>query len=580
MRNTKILSLVVCGLLAAAVSACDGDDESGTSTSGTGGSPTGSGGSGGGTGGGGDTGGGGGTGGAGGAQAWNLDLLTVGLEDPARVDYNGSDGGITHSGYRTLSQSSPEFMALPMVEQDKVKKIQGAAVPLASALFQPGPEVAGTEVTGLLVQGSAGERRQRIVLKLPAQGTWNGKLVVAGTPGTRNEFASEVVFASWLVAQGYAFVSGDKGMPLDTGSLFEGTHATQHWGDMMIDMGLWARERLEAATGQGITYVYAAGLSNGGYQVRRALEIDHVRVADGEARLFAGGLAWAGVYWPDERVLDGDQDGVVTPAELAAADHVVSSTEQAALALRWAYDPATLTTPAAFMETPPYSAAHPAVTDAGYSPESAVLWGAYNTLFDALKANNPIYQGVGYWNLTAYLYRADLLGHTAAEAAAYSPFVSQANQEPPFYAYVEGATDGNWTADSVSWALKIANTAEFSAPLVEIHGDADALVGLLANGHGYEQAVLAHGDPTLHRLYVIEHGPHVDRHADGGLDYDFDGQAGEEGAADQITPMQAYAERAFTYLSGWVEADTQPPASAFVPTDAVNDVTDPAEINF
>jgi hypothetical protein len=248
--------------------------------------------------------------------------------------------------------------------------------------------------------------------------------------------------------------------------------------------------------------------------------------------------------------------------------------------MRWAYDPATLTTPAAYAELPPYAAAHPAMAGAGFSPASAVLWGAYNTLYDALKVTQPQYQGVGYFNLTAYIYRADLFGHTTPESAAYSAYVSQPDQEPPFYGYLAGAVDGGWTPESVDWALKNANTGEFSAPLISVHGDADALVGLLANAEGYRAAVQAYGEPALHRLYVIPGGPHVDPHADGLLDYDFDGQLGDQAAADQMTPMQGYARRAFGYLSAWVEAGAAPPDSKTVATDTVNDVLDPAGIEF
>lgn len=562
VMKASVPLILIGGLFAATLAACGGDDADGTNSTGDN-----SGGSGGG----------GGAGGGGGPPAWDLDALTAGLEEANRRDYEGrGDGGLTHTTYWTLSQSGPEFMSLPAGEQDKVKKIQAGATGLASQLVQQGAMIAGTEVTGTLVQGAMGERRQRVVLKLPAQ--WNGKLIVAGTPGTRNEFASEVVFASWLVAEGYAFVSGDKGLPNDLESFFTGTHPTQHWGEMMIDLGLWARERIEAATSQKVAHVYAAGLSNGGYQVRRGLEIDHLRVTGGDTRLFEGGLEWAGVYWPDERVLDADQNGAVTPAEFAAADHIVSSCDRAALALGWAYDPATLTTPEAYTETPPYAAAHPAMTDAGFSAESAVLWGAYNTLFDALKATLPKFQGVGYFNLTAYIYRAELLGHTTAESAAYSCYVSQPDQAPPLYDYLAGAEDGGWTPESVGWALKNANTGEFSAPLISVHGDGDALVGLVANGAGYRAAVEAYGDPALHRLYVITGGPHIDRHADGALDYDFDAQLGEEGAADLLTPVQGYARRAFGYLSAWVEAGATPPDSKTVVTDPANDVIDPGQI--
>ncbi|HSN97705.1 MAG TPA: hypothetical protein VLS89_05380, partial [Candidatus Nanopelagicales bacterium] len=305
-----------------------------------------------------------------------------------------------------------------------------------------------------------------------------------------------------------------------------------------------------------------------------------VRTEGGEARLFDGGIDWSGTYWPDARVLDGDGDGQVTTGEYAQALHLVSSTDQAALAMGWAYSPGTLTTAAGYEETPPFSAGHAAMMAAGFSAESAVIWGAYNTLFDALKALNPIYQGVGYYNVTSASFRAELLGHTAAETAPYTSVPAAPDQEPPLYAWLASTPDAGWTAESVEWALRNANTGVFSAPLFTLHGDRDGFLGLGAHALGYRDAVEAVGDPMLHRLYVIQNGTHVDRHADGVLDYDFDGQAGEEGAGALLTPMQGYVKRAFGYLVAWTEVGASPPESGTVVTDPANDTLDPIEFTF
>jgi hypothetical protein len=42
--------------------------------------------------------------------------------------------------------------------------------------------------------------------------------------------------------------------------------------------------------------------------------------------------------------------------------------------------------------------------------------------------------------------------------------------------------------------------------------------------------------------------------------------------------MQAYVERAFQYLVDWVENGVPAPASRTVPTDPVNDATDPSTL--
>ena len=73
--------------------------------------------------------------------------------------------------------------------------------------------------------------------------------------------------------------------------------------------------------------------------------------------------------------------------------------------------------------------------------------------------------------------RLQSLGHDLTESAAYSCFPPNDMDPPPFYAFLASAEDAGWTPESVSYALKNANTGEFSAPLVSIHGDADGLLG-------------------------------------------------------------------------------------------------------
>lgn len=501
---------------------------------------------------------------------------------PGRQDYVGNgDGGVEHSTYWGIKKNTPEYDALSPAEQAKLTKMQASV--LHALELVPNGQTVGTEITGTLVVGTgADERRQEIVFKVPQN--WNGKLVVVGTPGTRNEFASDGTIAPWLLKRGYAYISGNKGMTnggVDgNATLLNKMHPTRYWGEMMLDLATWATERLSEVTCTAPTHVYAVGLSNGGYQVRRALEIDHERVQGGGTRIFAGGLDWAGAYWPDKRVLDADQNGTVSPAEYAAANHLVSSNERAALAMKWAYDPMTLSTPAAYQETPKFSNAQAAMAAAGFAPESAPIWSAYNTAFDSFKAQLPQFKGIGYYNFTAYYFRAELLGHDVTDSGVYSCFPPNATDPPPFYAWLGQAQDGGWTAESVTHALENANTAEFSVPLISVHGDADGLLGLGSNSTAYENAVKKYGQPNQYRLFVIANGGHVDLHSDGLLDFDFDGMAANEGAAALFTFVQPYAERGFDYLIDWVEKQLPPPASKKVTTNPTSDVLDAAMITF
>lgn len=515
-----------------------------------------------------------------GDQPPDLDALLVGLDGAVRVDYlGGGDGGIEHSSYWGLVKGSEDYNALPAAEQKKVDAMKASV--LHSAQRVPTSQTPGVEVTGALTVEA---RTQELVLAVPTD--YNGRLVVLGTPGTRDQWSSHGVLLSWLVARGYAVVIGNKGMTnggVDgNATMLNKQHPSQHWGAMVIDLGLWASERLTAAYGEPPAATYAAGLSNGGYQVRRALELDRLRVLAGEPAVFAGGLDWAGVYWPDARVLDQNADDVVSPAELAAGDHLIRTNEAAAATMRYAYDPLTETTPANFAQIPPYPGAQAGMQAAGFDPASATIWGAYNTAFDFLKGFGlPQYKGVGYYNFTGYVFRAELMGHDVAEAAAYSCYTGPNDEPPALYAWLDQAQDGGFTAEHVEWALKNATTGEFSAPLISVHGDGDGLNGLGAHALSYRAAVSAFGTPSQHRLYVVSHGGHVDAHSDGlGLDFDFDGTSGEEGAADRFVLMQPYAERAFLYLVEWVEAGVPAPIGKTLATDPANDVLEAEALAF
>jgi len=506
----------------------------------------------------------------------NPSELTAGLQEAFLQHYpEDNEAGLAHVTYWTLTPDDPRFQQLAPEEQEKVTKIQ--ANQIHSRLFQPNQVVPGYEATGLLNREG---RLQTAVLKVPEN--WNGDLVVAGTPGLRNEYANEAVLAPWLLEQGYAYVTGDKGLINGSDTMLSGDHPTQHWGIMMLDLARWAEERLQTATRAQVGRTYAVGLSNGGYQVRRALEIDHESVEEENRRIFDGGLDWSGAYWPDGRVLDTDTNGEVSPAEYAAFNSLIRSIDRAALAMGWAYSPDTATTPENWAASPRYPEVHGTMTDAGFTSESAVFWGYYNTIFDSFKAVLPTYKGVGYYNLVSYIYRAELRGDDAEAAAAYENYLDPQNPdaEPPLYDWLANADHQGWNEESVAWALKNANTGEFSAPLLTASGKADGLVAYTAQAVAYQDAVQEYGNPELYRLYTIENAGHVDAHADGSGDFDFNGIPGDEGMADRLTPMQAYVERAFRYLVDWTENGNPPPESRVIHTDPAADVTDPDALDW
>ncbi|MCP3888077.1 MAG: hypothetical protein GY702_04275 [Desulfobulbaceae bacterium] len=512
-----------------------------------------------------------------GDMSYNFNKLK-GLNDINLQTYTGiSDGGLAHITYWGLPAADPDYYAaLSSKEQAKVSKIN-ANVLHAAAFHPTDSDISGAEITGLLKRGP---REQRITFRLPDN--WNRKLIVGGTPGLRNEYANEAILIPWLLDAGYAYIAGDKGIPGGANDMQSGKHPTQHWGKMMIDLAALGRDCIKMLTGETPDLTYTMGLSNGGYQTRRALEIDHVRVLKGKKRLFDGGVDWSGGYWPDARVMDVNRDGKVSVTEYAAADTMVGAIDKATLAMGWFYSADTQTTPDEFLKYPRFPGAYLSMIDAGYSPESSLFWGYYNTNFDGYQyiPGFEIYRGVGYYNLVSYVYRADLRGDDAAVSAAYSCYSdpAQPNTPPPLYDWLRSDGDGGWNKESVRYALKNANTAEFSVPLLSLQGQADGLLALNSQGLEYKDAVELYGSPDLHRFYIIAHSSHVDTHVDGGWGYS--SAAVDPLIPDLLTPMQAYVQRTLSYLEAWVEGGHLPPDSKLVETDPANDIIDPTVLNW
>lgn len=185
---------------------------------------------------------------------------------------------------------------------------------ISPALVPPPEPIPGWRVRGSLWPG------EHFIARIPKQ--WNGRLVVAGTPALRSEYANDSIWSDPLVARGYAYVSGNKS---------QGDGIVVLTGDARIDIGgvtlpryflpdgkgvsfwqhapgstfrLWmrdffsitdvAKESIVQVHGTEPEVVYAVGLSNGGGQVRFALECSDA---------YDGGLVWNSVLWTQEHNL-------------------------------------------------------------------------------------------------------------------------------------------------------------------------------------------------------------------------------------------------------------------------------------
>jgi hypothetical protein len=173
--------------------------------------------------------------------------------------------------------------------------------------------VPGLQVGGYFADDPTGEAR--FLIRLPDD--WNGNLVVAGASGTRSEFNGDFAWSDYVVQKGYAYASQNKGV-LNLKLLVPPLSATPpttdptpcrlnpasqiwvhfydndpekpftQWTQYMISAAQAARLAVKADYNHFPARTYAVGTSNGGYQVRRAME---------EApNLFDGGVDWEGTF--------------------------------------------------------------------------------------------------------------------------------------------------------------------------------------------------------------------------------------------------------------------------------------------
>ncbi len=198
--------------------------------------------------------------------------------------------------------------------------------------------VPGIQLDAPIANDPAGQAR--ILLRLPND--WNGKLVVAGASGTRSEFNGDFAWSDYVLQRGYAYVSQNKGVlnlfvttaadPLGCrlnppSTIFVHFYANDpgqsftRWTDFMIEATRIGKRAVAVNYGRILSRTYAVGTSNGGYQVRRALEA--------APELYDGGVDWEGTYVDPvaPNILSG-----LPPAILNFPDYVASGYSQSSTA--------------------------------------------------------------------------------------------------------------------------------------------------------------------------------------------------------------------------------------------------------
>ena len=387
--------------------------------------------------------------------------------------------------------------------------------------------VPGLQIQARIASDPLGQAR--FLLRLPND--WNGRLVVAGASGTRSEFNGDFAWSDYVIQKGYAYASQNKGVyNLQIVSLssptppeplacrlnplsqvwvhFYDNDAGQEfsrWAQFMIEAGEIARRGVQGAYGNPPRYTYAVGTSNGGYQVRRAIEL--------APQTFDGGVDWEGTF------VDEHAPNLLT--ELPAA--VLNFSDYATT----------------FNAN---STAAKNIMAAGYPPDivnaTGSFWGNYWASFWEVthcqwqKRLDPTYDtygaGVGNYNYIARLAVAPVDTQLAS-------FATSGDIQRPLIT-VAGTMDALLPIDhhARAYARKVASATKAQR----------------TNGHGADDA------RTTYRLYEVQNGNHIEN-------YKQQPPAGAPPRAffPQLEFIQPHAQKAFDLLVDQVERNrTLPPS--------------------
>ena len=193
----------------------------------------------------------------------------------------------------------PRFAFTPITDRTVIAPSAGKRTPITKV-------VPGLQLNARIASDPQGQAR--FLLRLP--NNWNGRLVVAGASGTRSEFNGDFAWSDYVLQKGYAYASQNKGvlnlqalrLPPDplacrlnpTSPVFvhffdnDPGQPFTRWAEFMVKAAELARDGVKAGYGRSPPFTYAVGTSNGGYQVRRAVEI--------APKLFDGGVDWEGTF--------------------------------------------------------------------------------------------------------------------------------------------------------------------------------------------------------------------------------------------------------------------------------------------
>ena len=95
----------------------------------------------------------------------------------------------------------PVLAFTPITDRGVIAPVAGQRTPITKA-------VPGIQLDARIAADPTGQAR--FLLRLPD--SWNGRLVVAGASGTRSEFNGDFAWSDYVVQEGYAYASQNKGV--------------------------------------------------------------------------------------------------------------------------------------------------------------------------------------------------------------------------------------------------------------------------------------------------------------------------------------------------------------------------------
>ena len=383
-------------------------------------------------------------------------------------------------------------------------------------------------VPGLQISGAmADDVDARWVLRIPD--AWNGKVVVGVPGGLRSEFMGDYIFSDFVVQEGYAYASTNKGTlnffftepltdsfacrlsppPAATSGAYVHFYIAEP-KDSIVEWFRRTREVTELARLAAATYkerlaerTYLMGISNGGHVVRRLLAES--------PELYDGGIDWEGVYWSP----GGPNILVDLPAALRPyRDYVFSG-----------FNPASL--------------AHQAIVAAGYPPDIRANPPTAANTFSPIVGSFYETHANNYWDVTACVFAKEIDPAYEGEPQDYD---YAARRQPLHLSPRVG---------------KISTGGNIARPLITVHGTMDALLPIQRHARPFRDAVVAAGKADLHRLYEVQNGNHIERYRQGCCNF------------TQLEFLQPHVHESFRRLVDWIEKGMAPPPNQCIPRGGV-----------